>query len=325
MSYFHLRNFIGALTLGAVLNTQIATHVRAHGFEGDRFFPPTIQTDDPFATDELALPTVSVFNDPPAADGSSPKTREIDVNASFSKEIFPKFALSISDTYLNLEPQGHQGHAQSGFDNIELNLKYVLFENAPHEVIFSVGSDIDLGGTGSKPLGVESFTTYTPQLYFGKGFGDLPDALKYAKPLAVTGTLGYDIPTEAADPNAIEWGVAVEYSLPYLEEHVEDTGLPRPFRDLIPLVEFSMTSPTNRGGGTTTGTVNPGVLWEQPDYQVGVEAVIPANSHSGQNVGAIVQVQIYIDDLFPGIFGHPIFGRDADTENENGRNATGNK
>ena len=32
-----------------------AVTVYAHGFVGDRFFPPTIQTDDPFATDGVAL------------------------------------------------------------------------------------------------------------------------------------------------------------------------------------------------------------------------------------------------------------------------------
>jgi len=293
----------------------------AHGFEGDRFFPPTIQTDDPFATDELALPTLSIYNNPPS-DGS-PKTREIDLNAGFSKEIFPKFALSISGTYINLEPQGHQGPAQNGFDNIDLNLKYVLYENGPHEFIFSAGSDIDLGGTGSRSLGVESYTSYTPTLYFGKGFGDLPDALKYVKPVAVTGTLGFAIPTEYSDPNAVEWGLAVEYSLLYLQQHVEDVGLPKPFSQMIPLVEFNMDSPTDRGSHITTGTINPGVLWEQSDYQLGVEAVIPANTHSGENVGAIVQVQIYIDDLLPKLFGHPLFGTDIDTENQNGHNDQG--
>ena len=38
-----------------------AATVHAHGFVGDRFFPPTIATDDPFATDELLLPSVSYF------------------------------------------------------------------------------------------------------------------------------------------------------------------------------------------------------------------------------------------------------------------------
>ncbi len=294
------------------------TKLRAHGFEGDRFFPPTIQTDDPFATDELALPTIQVFNNPAGSDGT-PKTREIDVNASFTKEILPKLALSISGTYINQEPNKHTDDgsdpmpSQSGFDNLSLNIKYQLYENPEHEFLFSIGSDFDLGGTGSKPLGVDSFTTYTPTLYYGKGFGDLPNELKYLKPFALTGTLGVSIPGESANSDgsfnsdALQWGFALEYSMPYLQQHVEDIGLPHPVSDLIPLVEFSMTTPFDRSGETTTGTINPGVLWEGKYCQVGAEAVIPVNGHTGPNVGAVFQVQIFIDDLFPKVFGHPIF------------------
>ena len=166
---------------------------------------------------------------------------------------------------------------------------------------------MDLGGTGSKSLGVESYSTYTPTLYFGKGFGDLPNALKYLKPLALTGTLGYAIPSKTSDSNVLQWGLALEYSLPYLQEHVEDVGLPHPFKDIIPLVEFNMSSPTNRNGETTTGTINPGLLWESKYCQIGAEAVIPVNAHTGPNVGAVIQVQFFIDDLFPKVFGHPIF------------------
>jgi hypothetical protein len=82
-------------------------------------------------------------------------------------------------------------------------------------------------------------------------------------------------------------------------------------------VEFNMNSPTNRFGGTTTGTIDPGVMWETQYAQFGVEAMIPANKTSGPNVGAVVQVQIYIDDIFPKIFGHPIF---FNNENENDNN-----
>jgi hypothetical protein len=285
--------------------------VRAHGFEGDRFFPPTVQTDDPFATDEFSV-GVQEFNNPAGSDGS-PKTRELDVDAEFDKEIFPKFAVGVSGTYINLNPQDHQGPAQDGFDNVSVSLKYQLWENAPHEWILSIGGEADLGDTGSKALGVDSFTTYTPTIYFGKGFGDLPDALRYLKPFALTGTVGLAIPGESANADgsfnsdSLEWGLALEYSLPYLQQHVEDIGLPKPFRDMIPLVEFSNSTPFDRSGGTTTGTINPGILWEQPDFQLGAEAVIPINSHTGPNVGAVIQVQIYIDDIFPQVFGHPLF------------------
>src|SRR5580692_4149331 len=79
-------------------------NAQAHGFEGDYFFPPTIATDDPFATDELLLPSVSWFRSP-AADGS-PATGTTDIGFEFDKEIFPKFALGISGDYLYQKPQG---------------------------------------------------------------------------------------------------------------------------------------------------------------------------------------------------------------------------
>jgi hypothetical protein len=81
----------------------------------------------------------------------------------------------------------------------------------------------------------------------------------------------------------------------------------RPFRNVIPLVEFAMNSPLDRGGGQTTGTVNPGFLWESRYCQIGAEAVIPINQATGPNVGFVVQVQVFIDDLLPKIFGHPLF------------------
>lgn len=299
-----MKKYIWSVLVCAGALLSVPTTVWAHGFEGDRFFPPTITTDDPFATDEFNL-TFSKFNNPASEDG--PKTREIDVSSEFTKEIFPKFALGISGTYINQNPE--TGPAMDGFDNISLSAKYQLFENAPHEFILSVGGEIDLGGTGSKSVS-NSFSTYTPTLYFGKGFGDLPNELNYLKPFALTGTLGYSIPGEAAESNALEWGFALEYSLPYLDEHVKDTGLPHPFRDMIPLVEFSMESPENRNGGPTTGTINPGILWEGKYCQIGAEAVIPVNSATGPNVGAVFQVQFFIDDLFPKVFGHPIFGED---------------
>jgi hypothetical protein len=303
MHFSHSMKVAGIASVAVLALYSLTTKLRAHGFVGDRFFPPTIQTDDPFAVDELSLPVVSVFNNP--AGGGSPKTREIDISSEFDKEIFPNFALGITATYIVLQPQGESN--QSGFDNLSLSAKYQVFENVPHEFIFSVGGEVDLGGTGSKSIGRESFSTYTPTIFFGKGFGDLPKTLKYLQPFALTGTLGYVIPGESADPNALDWGFALEYSLPYLQQHVQEIDWLRPLRNVIPLVEFAMDSPLNHGGGPTTGTINPGFLWESRYFQIGAEAMIPVNRATGPNVGVVVQVQIFIDDLWPRIFGHPLF------------------
>ena len=272
-----------------------------HGFVGNRFFPPTIATDDPFATDELSLPSVSIFKDP-----GKPATWETDAGFEFDKEILPHVALGISDTFIYQKPSGQTG--VGGWDNTEVSAKYQFWQNDEHEAVLAVGAIVDIGGSGSTNVDVDKFNTYTPTLYFGKGFGDLPDSLDSFKPLALTGTLAQAFPARNDDSDQFQWGLALEYSLPYLEEHVTDTGLPRPWRDMIPLVEFAMSTNENRSGeGQTTGTINPGVLWETPYFQIGAEADIPVNGHTGPHVGATVNLQIYIDDLFPTVFGHPLF------------------
>lgn len=274
---------------------------RAHGIVGERFFPPTVTTDDPFAADELALPTISYFKNP-----GSPETKEIDAGFEFDKLILPSLALGVSDTHVFLKPTGQ--HSVNGWNNLDLSLKYQLWTSERHEAIVSVGVNAEIGGTGSKRTGRESTTTFKPTLFFGKGFGDLPESLGGLQPFAVTGSIGNTFP-QKGNANALDWGFALEYSLPYLHQHVKDIGLPKPFRDMIPLVEFAMQTTENRaGGGLTTGTINPGVLWESRYFQVGVEALIPVNSASGKHVGGIIQVWIFIDDLFPKVFGHPIFG-----------------
>jgi len=278
-------------------------NVWAHGFVGDRFFPPTIATDDPFATDELMLPSVSYYKSP-AADGS-PAVGTTDIGFEFDKEIFPKFALGVAGDFLALKPDGQP--ATSGFDNITLTAKYQLWQNDKHEAIISLGGEWEIGGSGASRVGADSASTFSPAIYFGKGLGDLPDVLKYARPVAITGSLAEDLPN-SADPDSLEWGFALEYNLPYLQAQVKDVGLRGPLKNMIPVVEFAFDTPENRGGGETTGTINPGVLYETPYFQIGVEAIIPVNSGTGHQVGAVVQLQIFLDDICPKWFGHPIFG-----------------
>ncbi len=133
------------------------------------------------------------------------------------------------------------------------------------------------------------------------------------RPLAVTGLVGVGIPTRSATtsvgddgetsverhPHTLEWGFAVEYSLPYLQSFVQDVGLREPFNQMIPVVEFAMSTALDRGACGTTGTVNPGVIWAGRYAQLAVEAVIPVNNRSGNRVGWIAQLHFFLDDLFP--------------------------
>jgi hypothetical protein len=292
----------------------------AHGLAGDRFFPATLSTDDPFAASELSLPTIMAIRQP-----GSPPFKDIDISSDLSVLIFPRTALTIGDGFQIQKAAGQR--ALTGFDNADLNLLYEFFENDKHELITSIGVTWEIGGTGRHSLGADSFSTFTPTFYFGKGFGDLPDSFPLLRPFALTGTLGLAVPTRAGNrsvsvdpstgietvsvdhnPTNLEWGLALEYSLIYLQEHVKNIGLKAPFDRMIPLVEFAMETPLNRGaGGLTTGTINPGVIWSGQYFQVGAEAVIPVNRHTGNNVGVIAQLHFYLDDIFPKIFSKALF------------------
>jgi len=58
----------------------------------------------------------------------------------------------------------------------------------------------------------------------------------------------------------------------------------------------------------TTGTVNPGVIWVSRYLQVGVEAIIPMDAHSGRDLGFRAQAHLYLPAIFPDWYGKPIFG-----------------
>ena len=100
--------------------------------------------------------------------------------------------------------------------------------------------------------------------------------------------------------------MAIEYSLPYLQTHVRDVGLPSFFAKLIPLVELQWQTPLDGPDKRTTGTVNPGVIWAGKSFEVGVEAIIPMTSHSGKNVGVRALLHFFLDDIWPAVF-RPIF------------------
>ena len=79
------------LALAAAFVIVHTTSALAHGLAGERFFPATILTDDPFVADEISLPQVSL--QPPAPDVSQLTNIEIDL----SKRITPDTGIVIGD------------------------------------------------------------------------------------------------------------------------------------------------------------------------------------------------------------------------------------
>lgn len=289
-----------------------APAVLAHGYAGARFFPATIATDDPFVADELSLPTISTFRF-----AGDPATRVTAISVDYTKRITPRFGIGFGESYQFVSPDG--APSTVGWDNLELSAKYLLFESDAHEALISFGIDAEVGNTGTARAGAEPTSVVSPGVFFGKGMGDLSTG--WLRPLAVTGVVSYDVPVRARvtingdterNPHLLNTGLAIEYSLPYLQSQVRDIGLGAPFNRLIPLVELALSTPLDRGqGGQTTGTVNPGALWVGRDLQLGLEAVVPVNDRTGNSVGVVFQLHWFLDDLFPRGLGAPLFGAGA--------------
>jgi hypothetical protein len=303
-----MRNFIllGCSTGLAAGLGAYAQPARAHAVVGDRFFPATLATDDPGVADELSLPTISSFKT-----GDDPAARELDVSGEYSKRLTSRLGVSLGETWTQLHTP--DGGKTRGLQNLEATVKYQFMASPEYEAILAVGLSAEWAGTGADQVGAERHSTFTPSFYFGKGGGELPDALAWARPFAVTGLIGYALPSRAhdgADANArvLRYGLALEYSFPYLSSHVKDYGLPDFVNHLTPVVEAAFETPlANTSGAGTTGTVNPGLIWSGRRFQLGAEATLPINRQGGHHAGFIVQVHFFLDDLFPRSIGKPIW------------------
>lgn len=317
-----VRSMAGATALAAAVVAISQTGASAHCFVGGRFFPATLGIDDPCVADELSLPTVSWFKT-----GDDPPARQTDVSVEYSKRITDTFGVSVGSTWTHLRPSGMP--SQSGFQNLETTFKYQFLTLPEREFVMSAALAVEWGNTGAAGVGAESFTTYTPTLFFGKGFGDLPDSFGWMRAFGLTGQVGYAIPSSSAsftvDPDSgdvdIDWhprflnyGFSLQYSMPYLKASVVDVGLPAVINRLVPIVEGSFQTPVGNNQGTgivTTGTINPGVIWVGDTFQVALEAIVPINRASGTGVGGMVQLHLYLDDLFPKSIGAPLFSTAA--------------
>jgi hypothetical protein len=274
----------------------------AHGVIGKRFIPSSIVVDDPFASDEMDL--LKVLRGSKNDDG-----RETSVGFEFSKRLSLDFALSVGWDYLFEEPRG--GTRTSGVGNPEFLAKYVSFRSPEHEGIFSFGLGVEAGGVGSQRV-AERVTTISPALFFGKGFGDLSDSLAYLKPFSINGQFNVNNPANRTtgsgedkehNPTTLDYGVAVIYSIPYLQSFVKDVGLGPPFDRMFPIVEFNFsTNASKPDSGQTTAFANPGLIWVGRYVELGLEAKLPLNDVSGKNAGINALIHVFIDDLWPDIF-----------------------
>ncbi len=289
----------------------------AHTIVGDRVFPATLTIDDPGVNDELTLPVFSQLT-AENFDGTT-GTKSYTLGGEYSKTITADLQVSIGSEGVTFQ----RNPRATCVANIEVGTKYVFTQNPATEFIFAGGVDVELGKTGSaaaSSLPSDQYTTVTPSLYVGKGFGHL--STDWLRPFAVTGQVSYSIPTVIHDPidgsqvpNFLIYGGSIQYSLLYRNSFVEE--VPDPFKKLIPTFEGVFSTPIANTGLSdpgdfsvheTTGVVGPSLYYIGTYYELGVMMQVPINAASGKHPGVMAILDFFLDDIAPDTLGKPLFG-----------------
>ncbi len=306
-----------AMTL-AVIGLLLPVRAYAHGVAGARLFISTMLIDDPNVADEATLPLFFWLPQPTSSPSQPPQQYQL--NFEWDKRITENFGFAINDGYTWLRQPGTK--TANGWQNIGVTLKYKPYVNAEHEFMMSVGVVRDFARTGANGsngavLGNEDTGSTTPMFYFGKGLGDLPIGM--LRPLAITGTFGYQIADRklkiidsSGDFNngtANQWvgGISVQYSMLYLSSQVKDFSLPEWVNKLTGVVETTWSSSASKPNNSSTQYLfGVGVNYTTLDYAAAVELLIPGNRETGSHLGLVAEFHLYFDDLSPNTLGKPL-------------------
>jgi hypothetical protein len=305
------------LGLSLIVATIAPHFADAHGIAGNRFFPGTLTFDDPAVADESRLPLVSSSKHPD--EGGDVVDHRL--SWSFFRLLTPTVGVGIDSGWVHRNWPSSQ---RSGFDATSLSIKAEVYRNNLHETLVAATLAWGIGHSGAQQVGANGPDAIHPGIFFGKGFGDLPDSLAWLRPFGVTGAMTLEHPMTGSSINfgvdpltgqlgpmlarnvdILHWGFAVEFSTLYLTNRFTPGKLPKdePLNQLVPLVEFSFDSPR---GQKTVATMNPGLSYVAVSWQVAAEAIIPLNSEAGRSIGGRAQLLFFLQDLIPSVFGKPL-------------------
>jgi hypothetical protein len=297
------RTLFRALLAVAACMLMMRSAAEAHVVCGDRVFPTTLTMDDPGVSDEVSLPTVLLT--------PTPSGESNDYGYEWDKTITEDLGFAFNGDYLT---QRGPAENSSGWDNVTVTLKdqHPCIEHFEHEELtWSVGVIREFPGTGSVQLrdagAIASVGSTAPTFYLGKGLGDLKDG--YLRPLALTFEVSRALSdTPSMSPNSWDYAASLQYSMPYLQQHIKAIHAPQFVTRMTPIVEVAMSSPDS---GSPTTTISPGILYDANTWQLGAEAIIPGTfaTRQAQHTGFLVQYHVFLDTFYKSWFGRPLIKR----------------
>ncbi len=270
-----------------------APRADAHGVVGQRTFI------EPFITEDVNPKNEFVIARPEWHD--SREGHDLSEGFSLEKKLADRLSLTLDSAWIHIAPEASDEPSESGFDNLGITLKYAFFENPDHESIVSFAVE-STAPTGGADVGAEEYWAFKPFFLYGRGFGDLPDSLRYLRPFAVQGDFGPEVSTGPGTATTFAHNICLEYSIPYLQAVVRDLGIGWPFNDIIAVTEFNFEHGVHgEEAGRDVISMTPGIVYMDRYVEIGFGGRVPLSDGARDDFdwGLIGIVDLFIDDLFP--------------------------
>ena len=271
----------------------------AHGVVGDYIFLEPLIAEDPTPANELDIAE-------PAWTKTSAGT-DYSVGFNMEKVLYiddnymPRFSLSAGTGWHHLSPDDGPSHA--GLDNLEVAAKWSPYYSLAHEFLTSVALVVNLP-TGASAIREQGHTSLGPELLWEKGAGDLPNlpVLKYLRPFGFQSDLGYLPALGGQTSHELFADGVIEYSLPYLNNSVQDIGLKRPLRNLFLFTEINYDQLIAGPSGQTFPSLvaTPGIAYVGYYFQLSFGTQLALNNASRSDTHAVLigLIDIFYDSLF---------------------------
>jgi len=281
-----------------------ASRVWAHGVVGDYTFIEPLVAEDANPKNEFVIARPQWHR---GADG-----REFNLRFSIEKVLLKDHdgnnlvSIEIGDEWSAISPKDREEPYAQGFGNLEQMPKLAFYMNPEHEMVLTAALELDLP-TGNPSVQEQQHTQLGPVLLWAKGWGDLPNLgfVKYLRPFGFQGDFGYVPALGGRTWHEMFADNVIEYSLPYLNNNVEDMGIPWPLNQIYLFTEFNYVQLVTGPSGQTFPDIRitPGAAFMNHYFEIAAGTQLPLNDASvpANHAAVLGLIDIFLDDVVPQI------------------------
>lgn len=281
--------FVGIMVFPCLLPVPAS----AHGVVGNRVFLSPIVGNDAFPDNALDL---SVHR----------SNYEFSLLPALEKQLSDHSSLLITGGWNDVESKPDV----TGASDLTIYFRQSAYISAAHEFELTF-SPFLISPAGNRRIADQGYTHLGGEVLVGKGMGDLPDSatFKSLRPFAIQAEVGYAGRVQGPANSDDFANLELEYSLQYLDDFVEHTGIREPLVDLVPYIQFNYSQAFIASRLTTSPDfrLTPGIAYLGDTFEISLGPQIALNgAHaSGDRVGLLGLVEIFYDEIFPRLGWNP--------------------